>query len=76
MVISITHHASERIEQRFDNDIHFQTKFKWALKMIKRNHVKEYPGKRPNTMEAVYNNVKFIYQKIGNTRKLVTTYPV
>lgn len=74
MVTVLTKHSQERIEQRFNNDIHFQTKFKWAMKQVKRWTVIEHNGKRPNTLEAVYDNVKFIYQKIGNKRILITTY--
>lgn len=74
MVISISHHASERIEQRFNNDIYFKNKFKWILKQIKRWKVIEHPWKRENTVEAIYDRVKYIYQKIWNERKLITTY--
>lgn len=74
MVTVLTRHSKERIEQRFNNDIHFQTKFKWMLKMVKRGIVTERNGKRPNTLEAVYDNVKFIYQKIGGKYILITTY--
>lgn len=76
MIVKLTIHAQERINTRFEGDIHFCTKFKWVLKMIKRKQVLEYPGKRPNTIETVYDHVKFIYQKIGNERKLITSYPV
>ena len=74
MIISLTTHASERIQERFDGDIHFQTKFKWLLKQIKRGTVKEYSGKREGTIEARYDGVKFIYEKTGNIRRLITTY--
>lgn len=74
MVVSISHHASERIWERFSNDPCFEIKFRWTLKQIKRGIVKEYKWKRPGTMEVIYDRVKFIYQKVGNSRKLITTY--
>jgi len=74
MVISLSQHSSERIVQRFEGDINFTIKFKWVLKLIKRWEVIEYSGKRENTKEARYDWIKYIYQKIWNERKLITTY--
>lgn len=74
MVISISHHASERISERFSGDSCFNIKFKWVLKMIKRGIVKEYTWKREGTMTATYDGIKFIYQKIGSKRILITAF--
>jgi len=74
MVISLTQHSKERIQERFDGDIYFQIKFKHALKCAKRWQAKENKGKVENTMVIVYDHIKYIYQKIGTKRKLITTF--
>ena len=72
-MVTLTKHAEIRIYERFNNDPSFKEKFIWALKMVKRGKTTEYNHK-DSTSHVVYDGVKYIYQKVGNKRILITTY--
>jgi len=54
-MIRLCKHAIERVQERFNGDIHFETKFKWALKQEKRKKINEKKGNKPNTFVLVYD---------------------
>jgi len=73
-MIRLCKHAIERVQERFNGDIHFETKFKWALKQEKRKKINEKKGNKPNTFVLVYDWTTFIYQKNQGVRLLITCY--